>query len=186
MLLEGCERRLRFRLRLELSLGLQTPSLPCLRACFFARSLHIPGIILLVFYNPTRLLFSPANILRLTLRIQPIHASSTLRLFWIANRYQVSCVRCSILLILAVSRLLPVLRIGCDNARTAVVRVLFSQEYGRILQVVGCCDAIRTAAALALLMVLRPRVCTAGAAATDRRSSDACYYSSCCWCCCYF
>ena len=43
----------------------------------------------------------------------------------IDTRYQVVGIRCSILLILAVSRLLPVLRIECDNART--VRVLFPQ-----------------------------------------------------------
>ena len=53
------------------------------------------------------------------------HVSSTLRLFCIANRHQVSGIRCSILVILAVSRLLPVLRIKSDNART--VRALFPQ-----------------------------------------------------------
>ena len=45
------------------------------------------------------------------------HVRSTLRLFCIADRYQVSGIRCSILLILAVSRSLPVLRVECDNAR---------------------------------------------------------------------
>ena len=42
----------------------------------------------------------------------------------IRYRYQVSVIRCSVRLILSVSRLLPVLRIECDNAHT--VRVLFS------------------------------------------------------------
>ena len=34
---DGCERSLRFRFRLEFSLGLQTPLLSWLRACFFDR-----------------------------------------------------------------------------------------------------------------------------------------------------
>ena len=37
ILLGRCERNLRFRFRLELCVGLQTPALPCLRAFFFDR-----------------------------------------------------------------------------------------------------------------------------------------------------
>ena len=52
--------------------------------------------------------------------------SGTFWFFCIADRYQVSGVRCSILrIILAVSGLLPVLEIECDNVRT--LRVRFSQ-----------------------------------------------------------
>ena len=82
------------------------------------------------------------------------HVSSTLRLFCIADRYQVSDIRSSILLILAVSRLQTFFGNGFENARK--VRVPLSQWFGRVLHVVVRCDAVSTAAAVLLLLVLRP------------------------------
>ena len=79
------------------------------------------------------------------------HVSSTLRLFCIADRYQVSDIRSSIQLILAVSRLQTVFGNGFENARK--VRVPFSQWFGRMLHVVVRCDAVSTAAAVLLLLV---------------------------------
>ena len=38
VLLGRCERTLNFRFYLQLCLGFRTPSIPCLRACFFDRS----------------------------------------------------------------------------------------------------------------------------------------------------
>ena len=84
-----------------------------------------------------------------------VRVSSTLRLFCIiADRCQVSGIRCSILPKLAVSPLLPpVVKVECDKARA--VRVLSSQYCGRILQVVVCCGVVRTAAVVGLRLVLR-------------------------------
>ena len=110
------------------------------------------------------------------------HVSSTLRLFCIADRYQVSGVRyCSYsqyldyCLFSGLSAIMRVQYASCSRSNLCVYCKLLSAAMPYIplllLLLLCCCWCCGW-------------VCTAAAAATARSSNDACYHSCCC--CCYF